>query len=113
MKKLEFNQNKCVKLHISKAVRKGCSQTEPNTRNVRGAFLEVQECEIKEDEEERYIGDVIFCNGSNDGNISRRRSLGTGAIAQIFAILSEVSLGFQYIEIGLIPRESILMLLSF
>ena len=109
MKKLEFNQKKCVKLHISKAERKGCAQTEPNIRNVRCAFLEVQECEMKEAEEEKYIGDVISYNGSNDGNISKRRSLGTGAISQIFAILNEVSLGFQYIEIGLILRESILL----
>ena len=108
MKKLEFNQKKCVKLHISKADRK-CTNNEPITRNVKCTFLQVQDFEMKEAEDEKYVGDVISCNGSNDGNISRRRSLGTGAISQIFGILNEVSLGYQYIEIGLILRESILL----
>ena len=32
-----------------------------------------------------------------------------GAISQIFGVLNEISLGYQYIEIGLILRESILL----
>ena len=55
------------------------------------------------------MGDVISSSGSNEANISRRRSIGIGAISSIFAILNEVSLGYQYIEIGLILRESILL----
>lgn len=93
MKKLEFNQSKCVKLHISKAERKGCSNA---TRNVNCVFLEVQESEMREAESERYIGDIISCNGSNDANISRRKSIGMGAISEIFAILNQISLGYQY-----------------
>ena len=64
---------------------------------------------MKNAENEKYIGDVISSSGSNDANISRRISLGMGAISQIFGILNEISLGYQYIEIGLIMRESILL----
>jgi hypothetical protein len=39
---------------------------------------------------------------------SRRIILGLGAISQIFGILSEITLGYQFIQIGLIMRESIL-----
>ena len=60
-------------------------------------------------ENEKYIGDVISHDGSNDANVSRRKCLGMRAISQIFGVLNEISLGYQYIEIGLILRESILL----
>ena len=67
-------------------------------------FLEVQDSEMKSADSEKYIGDVISSSGSNEANISRRRSIGMGAISQIFSILSEISLGKHYIELGLIMR---------
>jgi hypothetical protein len=71
--------------------------------------LAVQEFEINEADNEKYIGDVISSNGSNDANIARKRSVGMGALSQIFSILKEVSLGYQYIEIGVVLRETILL----
>ena len=64
---------------------------------------------MKTAENEKYIGDIISHNGSNDANIARRRSLGMGAIAEIFGILHEISLGHHFVEIGLILRESIML----
>ena len=64
---------------------------------------------MRDAESERYVGDVISNTGSNDANISRRKSIGIGALSTIFAILNEVSLGYQYIEIGLILRETMLL----
>ena len=64
---------------------------------------------MKSAESEKYIGDIISENGSNDANIARRRSVGMGATSQIFTILKEVTLGENYIEVGLIMRESILL----
>ena len=111
LKRLEFNQSKCIKLHINKEDRKqyGVGGDDLNPRNVRCVLLKVQEKEMKSGSKEKYVGDIISSNGSNDANIARRRSLGMGAISQIFGILNEVSLGYHYIEIGLILRESILM----
>ena len=60
-------------------------------------------------ENEKYIGDVVLANGSNEANISRRRSQGVGAVSEIFPILQEISYGSNYVEMGLIMRESILI----
>ena len=109
LKKLELNQTKCVKLHVAKPERRGCTSSESNTRDAQCAFLKVQESDMREAPNERYIGDIISSTGSNDANISRRRSIGMGAISDIFVILNQISMGHQYIEIGLILRESILM----
>ena len=107
LKKLEFNQTKCVKLHVCKENKKKCSIAA--TRNVGCVFLEVQDAEMQSAESEKYIGDVISSNGSNDANISRRVSIGYGAISQIMAVLHEISYGYQFVEIGLVMRESILL----
>ena len=82
---------------------------ESNVRSAKCVFLEVQDVEMKSAEKEKYIGDIISSDGSNDPNISRRSSIGIGAISQIFAILNEISLGHHYVEIGLVLRESILL----
>ena len=107
MKRLEFNQSKSVKLHICKY--DSNRSTESNARNAKCAFLDVQNSEMRMSGDEKYIGDVISANGSNDANISRRRSIGIGALSQIFSILNEISLGCHYIEIGLVLRESTLL----
>ena len=78
MKRLEFNQSKCVQLHICKEDKKQCSKSggdDLKPRNVRCVLLEVQETEMKSGGNEKYIGDIISANGSNDANIARRRSL--------------------------------------
>ena len=98
MKKLEFNQSKCVKLHVAKAERKTCGNTGPRAGNAKCVYLEVQDSEMRDAEQEKYVGDVISNTGSNDANVSRRKSIGVGALSTIFAILHEVSLGYQYIE---------------
>ena len=77
-------------------------------RNVKCVFLEVQDCERRTADNEKYNGDIVSYNGFNDANVARRVSLGMGAISQIFAVLNEISLGYQFIEIGLILRDSIL-----
>ena len=48
---------------------------------VKCVFLEVQDSEMKSADSEKYIGDVISSSGSNEANISRRRSIGIGAIS--------------------------------
>ena len=97
MKRLEFNQSKCVKLHVCKDERKGCSES--NAKNVNCTLLDVQNSEMRMSREEKYAGDMVSANGSNDPNISRRRSIGIGALSQIFSVLNDISYGHQYIEI--------------
>ena len=81
IKKLEFNQSKCVKLHISKENRKPCA--DGSTKDSKCVFLEVQDFEMKEAPTEKYIGDIISNDGSNDANIAKRRSIGIGATSDI------------------------------
>ena len=45
--------------------------------------------EMQSDEKDKYIGDVIASNGSNDANRSRRVPLGYGAISQSMAVLHD------------------------
>ena len=102
LKKLEFNQTKCVNLHVSKDDRKKCSPSgveSERMRNVKCVFLEVQDCVMRTADNEKYIGDIVSYNGSNDANVARRVSLGMGALSQIFAVLNEINLGYQFIEI--------------
>ena len=106
LKKLEIHKKKSIKLHISKDLQ---------SKVKRSSNLKVQGFDMSESTEETYIGDVITDDGSNNKNIARRRQIGYGAISSIFAILNTISKGYQYIEIGLIFRESVLiskMLLS-
>ena len=72
MKKLEFNKSKCVKLHICKNRRNSC----PMSQNVKCVELEVQDSEMRSANEEKYIEDLVSADGSNNANISIRRSQG-------------------------------------
>ena len=111
MKRLEFNATKCVKLHICKESRNLCPKTERGLeiRNVKCVFLEAQDSEMKSVSDEKYVGDVISSTGSNDANISRRIGVGMAAISQIFGVMHEISLGQNFIEIGLAMREAVLL----
>ena len=109
MKNLEFSATKCVKLHICKENRKPSPKDESNAKNVRCVFLSAQDTEMVSADSEKYIGDVISSTGSYDANILRRTSIGMGAISKIFPILNEISFGYNYAEIGMIMRESVLL----
>ena len=64
---------------------------------------------MKDSDTEKYIGDMISYDGSNDKNITNRRYQGFGTISQIFSMLQVLSLGYHYVRIGLILRESHLL----
>ena len=72
-------------------------------------FLDVKDSEMRSATNEKYIGDLISNNGSNDAKLVRRRSQGICALSEIFSVLKEISMGSHYIEMGLIMRESILL----
>ena len=48
--------------------------------------MEVQECDMNGADSEKYIGDVISFNVSNDSNIASRKSVGMGALLQIYRV---------------------------
>ena len=76
-KRLKFNKNKCVKLHISKSKSLNCCKTQigdSEQKMVSCIKLQVQDSEMKQETSEKYIGDVILAEGSNNSNIEKRTS---------------------------------------
>ena len=76
VKRLEFNKDKCVKLHISSNQGRTCCNTklgQSDQKTVTCVQLEVQDTKMKECDTEKYIGDMISSDGSNDKNITNRR----------------------------------------
>ena len=58
---------------------------------------------------ETYLGDVVCSSGKNDKNIASKSNQGVGAVSQIFATLSQISLGHYFYEIALIFRDTMLV----
>ena len=48
--------------------------------------MKVQKCDMNGADSEKYIGDVISFNVSNDSNIASRKSVGKGALLQIYRV---------------------------
>ena len=95
-KKLEFGPTKCFNIHVGKNIEQCCS-------------LKVHETIMNKKDHETYLGDVISSNGNNEKNIESKANQGVGAVSQIFAMVSQVSLGHFYFEIALMLRDAILV----
>ena len=61
---------------------------------------------LDETECEKYLGDLISNNGSNQKNILARKDKGTGIVSQIMTKLGGIIFGPYYFEVGLILRGS-------
>ena len=102
LKKLRFHvtdvkgNTKCHKMHIGK-------------RNPSCPLLKLHGTVMPEVKEEKYLGDIVSCDGKNTKNIRNRISKGLGAINQIFNILKSVYLGRHYFEVALLLRQSLLL----
>ena len=92
-KKLQLNPKKCVKIHIGKKCQH-CPK------------LKVHEGEMKDVEQEKYLGDIIHKSGKPHANIVERISKGYGIISNIRAILMDIPLGNRRVEIGLDLRKA-------
>ena len=63
--------------------------------------------EMEKVESDKYLGDIISSDSSNQKDIDKKLSKGMGIISQIMALLNDVSLGAHYFEIALLLRESL------
>ena len=61
---------------------------------------------MKTASEAKYLGDIINEEGNLNNTIEDRCQKGIGIVSQIASMLNSISLGFFYIEIGLILREA-------
>ena len=96
-KRLNFSEKKCNRMHIGKKCSGQCID------------IKVHENNMNQSSSEKYVGDIICDDGSNDKNIAARRAKGFGIAGDILAILDEVPLGAKRIEAGLIMRNGMLI----
>ena len=96
LKKLRFGENKCHKLHIGKDAH------ECPALKVHGRAMQ----EVKDD---KYLGDILSCDGKNSKNIKDRISKGIGIISNIFNLLDVISFGKFNFEIAMLLRNSMLI----
>ena len=68
-----------------------------------------EEYKIEKTENEKYLGDVISCNGKNDNNIQKRKERGIGIISQILSILKEVCFGPFFFKVAVMLRNSLFL----
>ena len=79
-KKLELSEKKCKKLHIG-------------SENFLCPELRAHDTIMKTSETEKYLGDLLSSDCSNQANLNAKFAKGMGITAQIMSILSAVSLG--------------------
>ena len=92
LKKLQFGEEKCHKMHIG-APNDICpelfidawkvehtKEMDTDQYNLKDELSD--EYQIEKTDEEKYLGDVISANGENDKNILKRRKKGVGIISQ-------------------------------
>ena len=121
LKKLQFGTDKCHKMHVGKKrIDEVCpdvfvdgwkveevTEVETNNTEMKDEFS--GKIMMEEVPEEKYLGDILSCDGRNTKNIQSRISKGTGIITQIMCILEEVFFGKYFFEVALILRNSLLI----
>ena len=96
LKKLTLGDKKCSKIHIGKT-NLSCHQ------------LKVHENDMKNSNQERYLGDVISKDAKIKHTIDQRVSKEYGIVSEINSILEEIPLGKYRVEMGLKLREAMLI----
>ena len=121
LKKLQLGTDKCHKMHVGKKrIDEVCpdvfvdglkveevTEVETNNTEMKDEFS--GKIMMEEVPEEKYLGDILSCDGRNIKNIQSRISKGTGIITQIMCILEEVFFGKYFFEVALILRNSLLI----
>jgi hypothetical protein len=120
-KRLQFGTSKCVKMHVGKT----CNPTLCRDLFVDGWNVEAEEntetgqyfqketfcgqVQMKQKQEQVYLGDVISVDGKHDKNVEARKNKSQGIIKQIMQILQSVCYGKYYFEVAMVLRSSLLL----
>jgi hypothetical protein len=117
MKKLQYGVKKCFKMHVGKTCYKEiCSDlyvdgwkiqevSEVETGNTRLIDEHDGLHEMKEVNNEKYLGDILSSDGKNAKNISARKNRGQGVVNQIMTMLEGICFGKFYFEVAMTLRE--------
>ena len=119
MKRFQFGESKCHKIHVGKK-NTNCPSLwidKWKVKPVDKVNIDVPSIEdvydgvhnIDDEDNQRYLGDIIGNDGKNDLNIKARVSKGIGIIKQISSILSDICFGNNYFKVAKILRESLFL----
>ena len=119
IKKHQYGQDKCHKLHIGKNINICPDNSidtwsmEKHSENI-SSVLEMVDKEgdkhiLEAVTSDKYLGDIISSDGKNTLNIQERKRRGYLAVNQINEMLNDLCLGKYYFEAGNILRNSLLL----
>ena len=119
IKKLQYGEAKCHKLHIGKSdvvcpVNKIDAWKLEKRDGEATSILDLVDTEagphvIETTTHDKYLGDILQDNGKNTKNIEERMKRGFGAVTQICQLLEDLCLGSFYIECSKVFRDSLLL----
>ena len=119
VKNLQFGGDKCHKMHVGKKQLlcpdlfvdnwelKKVDKFENGITNLKDVF--VGDYQMEGVENEKYLGDIIAADGSNQTNIEKRKSKGVGVVSQIMTILEDTCFGPYFFQVAVVLRESLLV----
>ena len=96
LNKLRLSSTKCHRMHIGK-------------QSIKCPELQIHESEMETTRQERYLGDIITCDGKQDKNISSRIAKAWSYFAEIKALINEFPFGKRKTEVGLMLREAMFL----
>ena len=121
IKKLQYGVDKCFKMHVGKHCNdvicpdlhvdgwKMDSVVDIKTGGVENIEEFSGRHEMKNVEQENYLGDIVSSDGKNHKNMLNRRNRGTGIVTQIMTKLEEVCLGKYFFQVAVIWRSTYLV----
>ena len=119
IKKLQFGEDKCKKLHIGRKNHM-CpdlfvdtwklekeDENKKGIKNLKDVFS--GDSLMEEVDSVKYLGDILSMDGKNKKNIESRKGKAWGAVRQIISILNETCFGPFYFEMAMVLRNSLLI----
>ena len=119
IKKLQYNSEKCFKMHVGKKV-DDCPELKINSWKVRDVenvvTSEYELCDeisdevpLSDVEDQKYLGEILSSNAKNHENIRKQKEKGYIIINQINKILENGFFGKYFFKAAILLRESLFL----
>ena len=119
MKKLQYNEQKCVKMHIGAKRILCCDNFIDTWKTVSNVKDPISVHDFKDVESDihcmqdvsewKYLGDILSSNSKQDANIKERISRASGAAKETLQMLDDLCLGDFYFQGANILRSSLFL----
>ena len=97
--RLEMSKEKSVVIHVGRK----------HENSLPCPTLKVHDSDMIVEDSVKYLGNILTSNGGIKDTIEDRRNKGWGKVAAIKGILSQIDMGDNRVEMGLLLRKSILV----